>query len=91
MNNFAGRKFYIFRVTMVVSVGDFLSGYDGVIIAGALPFLTTYFHLSPAMCINSPTHPKVVRLIRQRAKTGAGQFKYIFPAHSITVIKLKHN
>ncbi|MCO5235194.1 MAG: sugar porter family MFS transporter [Chitinophagaceae bacterium] len=40
---------YIFGVTLVASVGGFLFGFDLVIIAGALPFLETDFHLSPAL------------------------------------------
>lgn len=42
-------RFYIFKVTLVASVGGFLFGYDLVVIAGALPFLVEHFHLSPAM------------------------------------------
>ena len=41
--------FYVFKVTLVASVGGFLFGYDLVVIAGALPFMVEYFHLSPAM------------------------------------------
>ena len=40
---------YIFKITLVASVGGFLFGYDLVIIAGALPYLSEYFQLSPAM------------------------------------------
>ena len=40
---------YIFKITLVASVGGFLFGYDLVVIAGALPYLEQYFHLSPAM------------------------------------------
>ncbi|MBL7735409.1 MAG: sugar porter family MFS transporter [Chitinophagaceae bacterium] len=40
---------YIFGVTLVASVGGFLFGFDLAVIAGALPFLETEFHLSPAM------------------------------------------
>ncbi|TAN13483.1 MAG: MFS transporter [Chitinophagaceae bacterium] len=40
------KKFYIFRIVLVASVGGFLFGYDGSVITGALPFLTEYFHLS---------------------------------------------
>ena len=43
------RNFYIFKITLVASVGGFLFGYDLVIIAGALPYLSEYFQLSPAM------------------------------------------
>jgi sugar porter (SP) family MFS transporter len=40
---------YIFKITLVASVGGFLFGYDLVIIAGALPYLSEHFQLSPAM------------------------------------------
>lgn len=40
---------YVFKITLVASVGGFLFGYDLVVIAGALPFMVDYFHLSPAM------------------------------------------
>ena len=43
------RNFYIFKITLVSSVGGFLFGYDLVVIAGALPYLGEYFHLSSAM------------------------------------------
>jgi MFS family permease len=43
------RNFYILKITLVASVGGFLFGYDLVIIAGALPYLSEYFQLSPAM------------------------------------------
>ena len=42
-------KFYIFKITLVASVGGFLFGFDLVIIAGALSFLEADFQLSPAM------------------------------------------
>lgn len=41
--------FYIFKVTLVASVGGFLFGFDLVVIAGALSFLETAFQLSTAM------------------------------------------
>ncbi len=40
---------YVAGVAFVASAGGFLFGYDLVIIAGALPFLTREFSLSPAM------------------------------------------
>jgi sugar porter (SP) family MFS transporter len=40
---------YVAGVAFVASAGGFLFGYDLVIIAGALPFLTREFALSPAM------------------------------------------
>jgi sugar porter (SP) family MFS transporter len=40
---------YVAGVAFVASAGGFLFGYDLVIIAGALPFLTRDFALSPAM------------------------------------------
>jgi sugar porter (SP) family MFS transporter len=40
---------YVFKITLVASVGGFLFGYDLVVIAGALPFMIRDFHLSPAM------------------------------------------
>ena len=43
------RNFYVFKITLVSSVGGFLFGYDSAVIAGALPYLTEYFNLSSAM------------------------------------------
>lgn len=43
------RKLYIFKVTLVASVGGFLFGFDLVIIAGALSFLKEDFQLSPVL------------------------------------------
>ncbi|MEO6706735.1 MAG: sugar porter family MFS transporter, partial [Ginsengibacter sp.] len=43
------RNFYIFKITLVASVGGFLFGFDIVVISGALSYLEEYFHLSPAM------------------------------------------
>lgn len=40
---------YVTGVAFVASAGGFLFGYDLVIIAGALPFLTREFALSPAL------------------------------------------
>jgi len=40
---------YVASVAFVASAGGFLFGYDLVIIAGALPFLTHEFALSPAL------------------------------------------
>lgn len=40
---------YVAGVAFLASAGGFLFGYDLVIIAGALPFLTRDFSLSPAM------------------------------------------
>lgn len=40
---------YIFKVALIASVGGFLFGYDLVIIAGALPYLSEYFQLTPVM------------------------------------------
>jgi sugar porter (SP) family MFS transporter len=40
---------YVAGVAFVASAGGFLFGYDLVIIAGALPFLTREFALSPAL------------------------------------------
>lgn len=48
----AGRGYdlwYVLRVAFVASAGGFLFGYDLVIIAGALPFLTREFALTPAL------------------------------------------
>ena len=42
-------KFYVYKIALVASMGGFLFGYDLVVIAGALPFLETYFHLTPAL------------------------------------------
>jgi sugar porter (SP) family MFS transporter len=38
-------KFYVFKVTLVASIGGFLFGYDIAVTAGALPLLIKYFHL----------------------------------------------
>jgi len=43
------QKFYIYKIALVASLGGFLFGFDLVVIAGALPFLVDYFHLTPAM------------------------------------------
>src|SRR5689334_22198378 len=40
---------YIFTTVLVASIGGFLFGFDLVVIAGALPLLEQYFHLSSAM------------------------------------------
>lgn len=48
-NNSNKRNRYIFGVTLVASVGGFLFGFDLVIIAGALPFLSSDFQLTPAL------------------------------------------
>ena len=45
----ATNKFYLIRITLVASLCGFLFGYDLAVIAGALPFLESTFHLSPAM------------------------------------------
>jgi len=42
-------KLYVYKIALVASMGGFLFGYDLVVIAGALPFLVDYFHLTPAM------------------------------------------
>lgn len=42
-------RFYVYMIALVASMGGFLFGYDLVVIAGALPFLVEYFHLTPAM------------------------------------------
>jgi sugar porter (SP) family MFS transporter len=42
-------NFYLYKIVLIASVGGFLFGFDLVIIAGALPYLEHYFHLSPAM------------------------------------------
>ena len=42
-------KFYLYKIALVASMGGFLFGYDLVVIAGALPLLVDYFHLTPAM------------------------------------------
>jgi sugar porter (SP) family MFS transporter len=42
-------KFYVYKIALVASMGGFLFGFDLVVIAGALPFLDAYFHLTPAM------------------------------------------
>ena len=42
-------KFYVYKIALVASMGGFLFGYDLVVIAGALPFLEVYFHLTPVM------------------------------------------
>lgn len=42
-------RFYVYKIALVASIGGFLFGYDLVVIAGALPFLVDYFHLTPAM------------------------------------------
>lgn len=43
------RRLYVFKIALVASMGGFLFGYDLVVIAGALPFLEAYFHLTPAL------------------------------------------
>lgn len=42
-------NFYLYKIVLIASVGGFLFGFDLVIIAGALPYLEHYFHLTPAM------------------------------------------
>ncbi len=42
-------NFYIYKIVLVASMGGFLFGYDGTIIAGALSFLVDHFQLSPSM------------------------------------------
>lgn len=49
MKNSEGRRFYIYGIVLVASIGGFLFGYDLVVISGALSFLEEYFKLSPAM------------------------------------------
>lgn len=49
LNDIKRQKLYVYKVALVASLGGFLFGYDLVIIAGALPFLVDYFHLTPAM------------------------------------------
>jgi alpha-N-arabinofuranosidase len=39
--------------------------------------------------INTPTHPHAVRLTKRWVQIEAGSFKYTFPAHSITAIRLR--
>jgi SP family arabinose:H+ symporter-like MFS transporter len=43
------RRIYIYTIVLVASIGGFLFGFDLVVIAGALPFLEQYFHLSATM------------------------------------------
>lgn len=42
-------NFHLYKIVLIASVGGFLFGFDLVIIAGALPYLEHYFHLSPAI------------------------------------------
>lgn len=42
-------NFYIFKISLVASLGGFLFGYDLVVIAGALSFLEADFQLSAVM------------------------------------------
>jgi len=42
-------KTYVYLITLVASMGGFMFGYDIVVIAGALPYLSLYFHLTPFM------------------------------------------
>jgi sugar porter (SP) family MFS transporter len=40
---------YVYLITLVASMGGFMFGYDIVVIAGALPYLSVDFHLTPFM------------------------------------------
>jgi sugar porter (SP) family MFS transporter len=42
-------KVYVYLIALVASMGGFMFGYDIVVIAGALPFLSQDFQLSPFM------------------------------------------
>jgi len=42
-------KTYVYLIALVASMGGFMFGYDIVVIAGALPFLSLDFHLTPFM------------------------------------------
>jgi MFS family permease len=42
-------KTYVYLIALVASMGGFMFGYDIVVIAGALPYLSLDFHLSPFM------------------------------------------
>ena len=48
---------YIYRVSIVASLGGLLFGYDTAVIAGAIGFLQTKFDLTPAMtgCLEVPS------------------------------------
>ena len=49
INNQKSSRIYIYTIALIASIGGFLFGYDLVVIAGALPYLEDYFHLSAAM------------------------------------------
>ncbi len=49
LNDNKRQKLYVYKIALVASLGGFLFGFDLVVIAGALPFLVDYFHLTPAM------------------------------------------
>ena len=49
MSDNKSTKSYIYKVSIVASLGGLLFGYDTAVIAGAIGFLQTKFNLTPAM------------------------------------------
>jgi sugar porter (SP) family MFS transporter len=46
-NHQAGRRGYVYLISLVAAVGGLLFGFDIAVIAGAIPFITRHFSLTP--------------------------------------------
>lgn len=47
MENATGQVGYVYLISLVAAVGGLLFGFDIAVIAGAIPFITRYFSLTP--------------------------------------------
>src|SRR5579885_3256604 len=47
--NSTGSKWYVYKATIVASVGGLLFGYDTAVVAGAIGFIEKAYSLSPTM------------------------------------------